>query len=243
MGRRIDALAESDPALRERVRVALRIARTPPTDRAADNPEKPVFLTWERPLAELPHAVRPAAVLDFSSPEGTDHALALARAAGAALLVGTTGHAPTTIRKLEEAARSTAVLVAPNTSLGVTLLAELAARAATVLGSGYRASIVEAHHDQKKDAPSGTAKRLASAVRGAGGNLPDDQVLAVRGGDVVGEHTIRFAGQGEYVELTHRATTRDLFARGAIHAAIWLAGREPGWYTMEDVAGNSGDPR
>ncbi|MBC8106802.1 MAG: 4-hydroxy-tetrahydrodipicolinate reductase, partial [Anaerolineae bacterium] len=111
------------------------------------------------------------------------------------------------------------------------------AQIARSLGAGYDISIVEAHHNKKKDAPSGTALRLAKAIEQSGTHVKSDQIVAMRGGDVVGEHTIRFAGEGEYVELTHRATSRDVFAHGALRAAVWLAHREPGWYTMEDVLG------
>lgn len=190
-------------------------------------------------------------VVDFSQPDGVATAIELARACDrgcaargrgrAALLVGTTGLPTGVMERLRDEARHRAVLVASNTSLGVAALAEVAARAAKLLGPGYRCSIVEAHHAAKKDAPSGTAKSLSEVIRAAGGELPGDQVVSIRGGDVIGEHTIRFAGQGEYVELTHRATTRDLFARGAIRAAAWLAGKGPApggrLWTMRDVLG------
>jgi 4-hydroxy-tetrahydrodipicolinate reductase len=121
--------------------------------------------------------------------------------------------------------------------MGVAVLAAAVRTVAGLLGSEYECSIVEAHHSKKKDAPSGTALRLAKAAREGGSALRDDQILAVRGGDVIGEHTVRFAGSGEYIEMTHRATSRDLFAMGALRAARWIAGRSPGWYTMEDVLG------
>jgi 4-hydroxy-tetrahydrodipicolinate reductase len=120
-------------------------------------------------------------------------------------------------------------------SLGVAVMARLSRLAATALGKAYHCSIVESHHINKKDAPSGTALRLADACREGGALLPDDQVLAIRGGDVIGEHTVRFAGTGEYLELTHRATTRDLFALGALRAASWIVGKPPGLYSIEDV--------
>lgn len=181
-------------------------------------------------------------VIDFSSEAGTREALAIARACGAALLVGTTALGAEALSALRAASGAGAVLVAANTSLGVGVLASLVTRAAAAL-PGYEVSIVEAHHSGKKDAPSGTAKRLAEAVRAGGGAMRDDQVLAMRGGDVVGEHTVRLAGAGEYVELTHRATSRDVFVRGALSAAAWLHGRAPGWYTMEDVLGIAAQTR
>lgn len=173
-------------------------------------------------------------VIDFSSESGVRDAIAVARRVGCALLVGTTGLSAETIAALRAESSARAVLVAANTSLGVAALCDLVRRASAVL-TAYDCSIVESHHNQKKDAPSGTALRLAEAARLGGSAAP--QVVSLRGGDVVGEHTVRFAGAGEYVELTHRATSRDLFARGALHAAAWLKGRTAGWWTMEDVLG------
>jgi 4-hydroxy-tetrahydrodipicolinate reductase len=181
-------------------------------------------------------------VIDFSSEPGVRSALAIAQACGAALLVGTTGLGAETLAALRAASSNRAILVAANTSLGVGVLAALVSRAAAAL-VGYEISIIEAHHSAKKDAPSGTAKRLAEAARTGGATVRDDQLHAVRGGDVVGEHTVRLAGAGEYVELTHRATSRDVFVRGALRAAAWLQGRAPGWYTMEDVLGIAAQTR
>jgi 4-hydroxy-tetrahydrodipicolinate reductase len=179
------------------------------------------------------------ALIDFSSAAGAHASATLARTARCALLVGTTGLPEDARAALKEAARHIPVLLAPNTSLGVAALGRLVREAAAMLGHAYECSIVEAHHSQKKDAPSGTALRLAERAIEGGSALRPDQVVSVRGGDVIGEHTVRFAGPGEYIELTHRATSRDLFARGALTAAAWLKGRAPGWYTMEDVLGFS----
>lgn len=180
-------------------------------------------------------------VIDFSSDDGVRAALSVASQRSAALLVGTTGISDQTMRMLRDASARLAVLVAPNTSLGIAAVADAAARFAASLGPEFRVSLVESHHIHKKDAPSGTALRLASAIRDAAPDparqLPDDQILSIRAGDIIGEHTIRFAGPGEYIELTHRATTRDVFALGALKAARWLHGRSPGWWTMEDVLG------
>jgi 4-hydroxy-tetrahydrodipicolinate reductase len=174
-------------------------------------------------------------VIDFSSREGLEGAIAMARSAGAALLVGTTGLDPEAMQQLREEAKQRAVVAAPNTSMGITVLAKFIEEAAKIFLHEYDCSVLEAHHIAKKDAPSGTALRLAEAARAGGARLPDDQVVAIRGGDVIGEHTVRFAGAGEYVEFTHRATSRDLFVRGALRAARWLRGRSAGWYTMDDV--------
>ncbi|MFN0134311.1 MAG: 4-hydroxy-tetrahydrodipicolinate reductase [Phycisphaerales bacterium] len=171
-------------------------------------------------------------IIDFSSPDGSMRALELARHVDAALLVGTTGLSAATIAALREESTTRAVMHAPNTSLGVAALAEAVRRIASRLAK-FDVSIVESHHSAKRDAPSGTAIRLARAARDGGATLRDDQILAIRGGDVVGEHTVRFAGAGEYVELTHRATSRDVFVVGALKAAAWLASQKPGWWSIE----------
>jgi len=243
MGRRIVALAMEgrEFALRAAVvrdsssRAGERIApvSAPASLSAVPSAAASITLKTAKTLGNTPLSAD--VVIDFSSDAGAPHALALAQRAGSALLVGTTALSDRSIAALKAASASCAVLVTPNTSLGVALLSVLVQHAARALGPEYGCSIVEAHHSAKKDAPSGTALRLASAARDAGHALRDDQILALRGGDVIGEHTVRFAGPGEYLELTHRATTRDLFARGALHCAAWLKGRPPGWYTMHDV--------
>lgn len=174
-------------------------------------------------------------VIDFSSPAGTETAIQIALREGAALLVGTTGLPDATRQVLEAAARRIPVLVAPNTSVGVATCAALVQQAARSLGPNYRVEIVEAHHRHKKDAPSGTALMLAEAARTGGAEMKMDQIHALRGGDVVGEHTIRFAGEGEYLEIMHRATSRSLFALGALRAGQWLVRQQPGYYTMADM--------
>ena len=250
MGSRIAALACDDRAFdlracvthsrSSRLGALVRDSRTgvPARDPAADS------RTTDSPriaLETAKNAVKTAVfadvVIDFSSESGLHDSIALARALSAALLVGTTGLSPASIDALTLASRDRAVLLAPNTSLGVAALSVLVQQASKIFGSEYHCSIVEAHHAMKKDAPSGTALRLAQAARDAGHTLRDDQILSIRGGDVIGEHTVRFAGPGEYVELTHRATSRDLFASGALRAAAWLKGKPPKWYTMHDVLG------
>ena len=247
MGARIGALALMDPSFDLRgcvvregsARIGASIA---PPEHA---PPAPASALGTRPHADATRletakniekrAVSAHVVIDFSSDAGAAESIAIAERLNAALLVGTTALSPRSIDALKSASRSRAVLVAPNTSLGIAVLSVLLTRACTALGPDYHCSIVESHHAAKKDAPSGTALRLAHAAREAGHTLRDDQILAMRGGDVIGEHTIRFAGPGEYIELTHRATSRDLFARGALHAAAWLKGKPPGWHTMQDV--------
>lgn len=233
MGARILALGATDNEVR--IAGAIERAGAPSLGKPAFSPQiapnPPLIAEQTREHADV--------VIDFSSPSGARAALDLALARSAALLVGTTGLPPEAVQMLRDASARIPVLLSANTSLGVAAVADAAARLARALGPGYRASIVESHHIHKKDAPSGTALRLAAAVRDAGGELPDDQILSIRAGDIVGEHTIRFAGPGEVIDLTHRATSRDLFALGALRAAKWLHGRAPGWWTMEDVLGFS----
>jgi 4-hydroxy-tetrahydrodipicolinate reductase len=214
MGTRIEALAQGD----ERVEV---IARISSKDKA---------FSLARGSCEV--------VIDFSSEEGTARAIEVVRACGSALLVGTTGLGAATIENLRALSASHAVLVAPNTSLGVAVTRRLARLAAEMLApSGWSVDIVESHHDRKKDAPSGTALALAKSLDDGGMPVSAGKIHAIRAGDTIGEHEIRFAGPSERIHLMHQAVSRDLFAAGAIKAAVWLAGRGPGWYSMDDVLG------
>jgi 4-hydroxy-tetrahydrodipicolinate reductase len=177
-------------------------------------------------------------IIDFSSEEGTRTAISIARATGAALLVGTTGLSREVDGALRELAKISAVLIAPNTSLGVAVTKRLARLAAELLGpSGWSVDIIESHHDRKKDAPSGTALALARALADGGMSLENRQIHAIRAGDTIGEHEIRFAGPSERIHIMHQAVTRDLFAAGALRGAKWLAGKPAGLYTMEDILG------
>jgi 4-hydroxy-tetrahydrodipicolinate reductase len=195
--------------------------------------------------------------IEFTTPAA---ALALARAAadaGVALVSGTTGLTASERAELADIAKRIPVLAAPNFSLAVHVLFWLAREAARRLGEGYQAEIVELHHAAKVDAPSGTALRLAEAVaegrgvalaprlvlerEGVTGARPPDAIAiqSLRGGDNPGEHTLFLLGRGERLELVHRAATREHFARGAVRAAAWLAGRSPGLYRIEEVLGLS----
>jgi 4-hydroxy-tetrahydrodipicolinate reductase len=177
-------------------------------------------------------------VIDFSSVDGTRRAIAFARERRAALLVGTTGLPDAVLQELRALAATNAVLVAPNTSLGVALVRRLARIAAETLGpAGWSVDLVESHHDRKKDAPSGTALALARSVEEGGMRVEEGRIHAIRAGDTVGEHEVRFAGPGERIHLFHQAVARDLFAEGALRAARWLHGRAPGLYGMDDVLG------
>lgn len=180
----------------------------------------PVFAAAR--LAEVPAF---DVAVDFSLPEAFDPLLALCLARGAALVSGTTGLSSAQAAALDAAAGRVAVLWAPNFSAGVAVLAELVRQAAAAL-PGWDADVVEAHHIHKKDAPSGTALHLGAAVEAGRGKAP--HYASLRAGDIVGEHTVQLAGPGERLELVHRATNRDIFARGALEAALRLAGRGPG---------------
>lgn len=235
LGARIVALAQRDSTIA--LRAAIDRSFTSGSAPSEQHKTHANHTTFCASFADVPRDSHARVVIDFTSDEGSRAACAFALESRAALLVGTTALSTITIDELRAASKKIPILVAPNTSLGVAVLAKAAAEVARALGPGYDISIVEAHHNQKKDAPSGTALRLAKAITAAGREVKSDQILAMRGGDVVGEHTIRYAGAGEYIELTHRATTRDVFAHGALRAAAWLASREHGWFTMEDVLG------
>lgn len=231
MGERLCALALADEA----ITLAGAIVRSD-SPRAGETVRGShgSVITLKTPENQAQSRARADVVIDFSSDEGLRDSSRMAVDARAALVVGTTALSAASLDALKKISTIVPVLVAPNTALGVAALADLVARCSRILGPAYECSIVEAHHSRKKDAPSGTALRLAAAARDAGHALKDDQILALRGGDVVGEHTVRFAGPGEYIELTHRATTRDLFALGALRVAKWIKGKPPGWYTMND---------
>ena len=197
---------------------------------------------------------KPNVLLDFSAPEATlARALECARL-GTAVVIGTTGLSEEQKHRIQlEVASVVPVLVASNMSLGVNVLLRLVGEVARALGEQYDIEIIETHHRRKKDAPSGTALALAERLcralhwkpeealtygrSGMVGERPRRQLgmHAVRGGDVVGDHTVIFAGEGERIELTHRASSRDVFARGAIRAARFLNGKAPGLYSMEDM--------
>jgi 4-hydroxy-tetrahydrodipicolinate reductase len=194
-------------------------------------------------------------VIDFSVPDSTLANLRAAADAGIAYVTGTTGFDEAGKRELAQFAERIPVLHAPNFSVSVNVLGHLAREAARLLGDGYDAELFELHHGQKRDAPSGTALFLAEAVaEGQQKKLADHVVLeragetgarpagaigiqTLRGGDNPGEHTVYFIGRGERVELTHRAATRGHFAVGAVRAAAWIVGREPGLYRIEQVLG------
>ena len=169
--------------------------------------------------------------VDFSLPEAFDAILALCVERQTAMVSGTTGLSDAQRVAMQAASAGIPVLWASNFSIGVAVLHELVRRAAAAL-PGWSCDILEMHHTRKLDAPSGTALTLGEAAL-EGGAAP--HYAAIRAGDIVGEHMVQFTGQGERVELVHRATSRDIFARGALQAAAWLASRPPGLYTIADM--------
>jgi 4-hydroxy-tetrahydrodipicolinate reductase len=198
-----------------------------------------------------------AVAIDFTLPEATVSNLAACVAARCPIVIGTTGHSEALREQIAEAARSIPVLYSPNMSLGVNLLLRLVELTAQKLDETYDIEVFEAHHRNKKDSPSGTALALGRSAA-AGRNVNLDEVAehdrhgssvarragaigfsVFRGGDVIGDHTVTFAGMGERVELTHRASDRMAFARGALTGARWLALRPSGLYSMQDVLGLS----
>lgn len=194
-------------------------------------------------------------LIDFTRPEATLAALSFCRANGKAMVIGTTGFSPEQRADVQAAAHWVPVVMAGNFSIGVNLCLKLLEESARVLGEDFDIEIVEAHHRHKVDAPSGTALMMGEAVaRGAGRKLKDCAIYeryghtgardrqtigfsTVRGGDVVGDHTVMFLGDGERVEIAHKASSRSIFAKGAVHAATWLANQRPGLYSMRDVLG------
>jgi 4-hydroxy-tetrahydrodipicolinate reductase len=212
-----------------------------------------------RPDDELRELLKGADVLiEFTNPEATISHLESCKDMGRGMVIGTTGLGDEDFSKIREASKFIPVVVSPNMSLGVNLLFDIAARISKALGKGYDIEIIETHHHHKKDAPSGTAIRLGEAIASSLGlNLNEVAVYGrkgmvgerkggeigfsvIRAGDIVGEHTVLFATEGERIEITHRAHSRDTFAHGAIRAARFVAKASPGIYGMEDVLGLRG---
>lgn len=194
-------------------------------------------------------------LIEFSSPEASLEHLKSAAITGAAAVIGTTGFSPDQRANIEDLSKSIRCVMSPNFSVGVNIMYELIARAAPLLGPDYDIEIFEAHHRFKKDAPSGTALRMAEVLakslkkdpgevcvysrKGIIGERKSSEIglQAIRAGDIVGEHTVIFGGLGERLEITHRAHSRDNFARGALRAARWVLHKKPGLYDMINVLG------
>ena len=194
-------------------------------------------------------------IIDFTQPEATLQTALYASGRGKPLVIGTTGFSAEQKEKIAACAVHIPIMLSPNMSIGVNVLFKVVGMMARLLDESYDVEIVEAHHRLKKDAPSGTALTLAQAVAKARGvdleeracfsrhgiigqrPLGEIGIQAVRAGDIVGEHTVMFAGTGERIEITHKAHSRENFAQGAIAAARWMMGRQPGLYSMMDVLG------
>jgi 4-hydroxy-tetrahydrodipicolinate reductase len=198
------------------------------------------------------------ALIDFTRPEATLANLELCRRHGKHLIIGTTGFTPQQRGQIEQAADEVAIVMAPNFSVGVNLTLKILEMAARVMGEYTDIEIIEAHHRHKVDAPSGTALRMGEVVAKAlGRDLKECAVYGregitgerdrktigfstLRAGDIVGEHTVMFADEGERVEITHKASSRMTFAKGAVRAAVWLADKDKGLFDMQDVLGLKG---
>lgn len=194
------------------------------------------------------------AVIDFSIHSITPKIVSLAAQHNKPVIIGTTGHSDEERAIIMEATKKIPIVWAGNYSTGVNLLFYLTQKAAEVLSDGYDPEVIEMHHKHKVDAPSGTAARLLEVLQETF-NLSDEQVKhgregiigprpakeigmhTLRGGDVVGDHTVLFAGDGERIELTHKASNRNIFANGSLDASVWVVGKEPGLYSMQDVLG------
>lgn len=189
---------------------------------------------------DLGDAIEPAikdcdVAIDFSNAGAIEEICRAALQHRKALVIGTTGHSPEQREVIEKAAKSLPIVFASNFSVGVNALFALSRRAAEILGSEFSPEITETHHKMKKDAPSGTAKTLGEILKQI--LKTEIPIESIREGDVVGEHTVSFVGPSERLELTHRAGSREIFARGALRAAQWIVGKSAELYSMQDVLG------
>lgn len=224
MGSRVADLARNDA----RFSLAACVIKGPP----AGVSEPAVILP-----DDFPAALKGAdAVIDFSAPEASVGFAQAAAAARKPIVIATTGFTKAQYRKILSLERRTPIFLSPNLSLGVNLLFHLSQVAARVL-KRYEARVSETHHRLKKDSPSGTALRIAEAVMEGRGRRDEVPIASQRLGDVVGDHTLALSGPGESIELVHRAHTRDVFARGALEAALWVSRKKPGIYDMLDMMG------
>lgn len=206
-------------------------------------------------ITSSPAAIEGDVVISFAIPEASLAHARMAAERRMAIVIGTTGLSDTQRGEIDKIGGKIACVLAPNMSIGVNVAFRLIEEAARLLGDGYDVEVLEAHHNQKIDAPSGTAVRMGEILsQTLGREYPGDAVFhregetgkrpagaigmqTLRGGDVAGEHTVYFFGMGERIEITHRASTRDNFASGAIRAASWVVGQNPGLYDMADVLG------
>jgi 4-hydroxy-tetrahydrodipicolinate reductase len=241
--------------------IAQVIGETPDVELSAalerpDSPSLGEILSGVKIDSDLDGALaRSQVMIDFTAPAATQQLVTRAAQKNVAMVIGTTGCGPEVLQAIWKAAERIPIVMSANMSLGVNVLFGLLEQAARALGDAYDVEIVELHHRMKKDAPSGTALAMAKVLSEAlGRDLSKEArygregqvgartakeigVLAVRGGDIVGEHTAYFCGLGERLEITHMASSRETFARGAVRAAQWVKGRPAGLYDMQDVLG------
>ncbi len=261
MGQAIAKLLQNDPqtklvagvdTINGRGNPAGSAALPPPMPRALRSAPTAEILITDR-LEDVIHQAD--VIIDFSSPSASLKTSEMAASHHKAMVMGTTGFAGKELEQLQHNLKKIPSVFSPNMSLGVNVLLQLVRQATQALGQNFDIEIVEAHHRLKKDAPSGTALKIADVIadtmkkdlsdiacyerHGITGERPHGQlgIQTLRGGDIVGTHSILYAGTGEVLEITHRATSRDTFASGAIHAAKWIANKKPGIYTMSDVLG------
>ena len=178
-------------------------------------------------------------LIEFTSSEATMKHIKIACDKKVSMVIGTTAFSSQQLEEIKEASKKIPIVFSPNMSVGANVLFKLAEQASLALGEVYEASITEAHHKHKKDAPSGTAKRLGEAVSKVRGKMPE--IKSIREGEIVGDHSVIFKGKSETIELTHRARSRDVFAEGALAAAKFLASKGPGLYNMYDVINQTGE--
>ncbi|MBI2091848.1 MAG: 4-hydroxy-tetrahydrodipicolinate reductase [Deltaproteobacteria bacterium] len=175
-------------------------------------------------------------LVDFTTAEASINNLKIAAASKKPVVIGTTGHSPEQRSEILSLSKIVPVVFSPNMSVGVNLMWKLIEESASVLGKDYQIDIIETHHVHKKDAPSGTAKKMIEAVAASGGyDLKKIKVKSIREGEVVGDHTILFTSPYERLEITHRAFSREVFAAGALRAALWVVDKKAGLYSMSDV--------
>lgn len=227
MGQRIIALAVADP--RFQLMAGVERPGSKSVGRLIVNGRVPIVGSVDEVLSKTD------VVIDFSLPESTVKNAIQVASQRRALVIGTTGLKPAALAQLKKISKRIPIVFSPNMSVGVNALFGLVREASRLL-SNYDIEIVEAHHNKKKDAPSGTAIRLAENVAaGAGRPLKKISIHSIRAGDIVGDHTVLISTAGERLELTHRAHSRDAFAAGALEAAAWVVKKKPGFYSMQDV--------
>ena len=253
MGRRICALVEDDKEMQLVGAVETKGSRFIGQDVGILIDSRPIGVSVKGDLKDVIEDGE--VIIEFTTPDATLEHVRIAADNKKSIVIGTTGLKDEQIKEIEKFSEIIPIVLAPNMSLGVNMLFKLVKEAAKILGEDYDIEIVEMHHRFKVDAPSGTALKLAEyAANGLGVNLKEVGVfgrkglvgerkpkeigvMSLRGGDIVGDHTVIFAGLGERIELTHKASSRDTFARGSIRAAKWIVDKVPGLYSMQDVLG------